>query len=412
MKLIRRALAPLLSAALLCASTFTPLYAPARAQSGRTQATQSEPHQRPRRAQSDATPPAQAPPPVPAGAASPQDEEVERVETNLVNLLFNAVDKERRFVTTITRADVRVFEDDVEQTPVVFQRETDLPLSLAILIDVSYSQKNTLPDEKAAAHIFVDSVIRPGRDAAAVVSFTGGATVEQDLTDERASLHRAIDRVSVAIPRMLEEEVLIAAGGSNGPVVQQPAPAPATDPDDYEPGSTALWDAVWATSADLLAQTPPRTRRAIILLSDGKEDSRSPLKRQDAVEAAIKANTTVYAIGIGDYELDEGALKKLCTGTGGRAFFPEDEQQLNAAFKQIEQELRTQYLVAYSPTNRARDGSYRRIRIELVNPELKKQKIKLTYREGYYANPPAAPAPPAPRRDRRLARPPRPPRKR
>jgi len=313
------------------------------------------------------------------------DTEVERVETNLVNVLFNAVDRNRRFVTTLRQEDVRIFENNEAQNISLFQRETDLPLSLAILVDVSGSQENTLPDEKAAAHIFIDSVIRPGKDTAAVISFTGFATIEQDLTGDRESLHRAIERLSVAPepPRRVAAtgEVSIITPPANGDEVLDPRYA----------RSTAIWDAIWATSREILAQTPPRTRRAVILLSDGKEDSDSPLRKQDAIDAALGADAVIYSIGIGDYEFDEGALKKISERTGGRAFFPANEAELNAAFAQIEQELRTQYLIAYSPLNRARDNSFRQLRIDLVNPELRRQKLKLTYRSGYFARP-ASPA--------------------
>jgi VWFA-related protein len=268
--------------------------------------------------------PAPMPQATPLPPAPPQnteeitpDTEVERVETNLVNVLFNAVDKNRRFVTTLRQEDVRIFENNEAQNISLFQRETDLPLSLAILVDVSGSQENTLPDEKAAAHIFIDSVIRPGKDTAAVISFTGFATIEQDLTGDRESLHRAIERLSVAPepPRRVAAtgEVSIITPPVNGDEVLDPRYA----------RSTAIWDAIWATSREILAQTPPRTRRAVILLSDGKEDSDSPLKKQDAIDAALGADAVIYSIGIGDYEFDEGALRKSPSARAGAPSFPQ-----------------------------------------------------------------------------------------
>jgi Ca-activated chloride channel family protein len=332
------------------------------------------------------------------------DDAVELVETNLVNVLFNATDKNRRFVTTLRQEDVRIFEDDVPQTISVFQRETDLPLSLAILIDVSGSQEATLPDEKEAAHTFIDSVLRPNKDKAAIISFTGDATVEQDMTGDRASLNRAIERVEIA-HEATKDEVFI--------YEQEEKVSAQTGADNAGlRGSTAIWDAVWATATDLLTQTPELTRRAIILLSDGA-DSTSRLKKEQAIEAVVAANAVVYSIGIGNADFDEGALKKVSERTGGKAFFPENEAQLNAAFAQIQQELRTQYLISYSPINKARDSTFRRLRIDLLNPQLRQEKLKLTYRNGYFARPPAA----APvKRERppkaRLARPRRPPKKR
>jgi VWFA-related protein len=107
-----------------------------------------------------------------------------------------------------------------------------------------------------------------------------------------------------------------------------------------------------------------------------------------AIERAVKTDAVIYAIGIGDeyYEgVDEGSLRKISERTGGRAFFPKDESDLRAAFEQIQVELRSQYLVAYSPTNKSKDGTFRRVQIEIVNPELRKQSFRLTYRQGYFA---------------------------
>ncbi len=360
----------------------------------------------PARAQGVAPSPPGRPTPTPVPA---QDDDMERVETDLVNVLFNAVDKRRSFVTTLKRDDLRVFEDDAPQQFANFERETDLPLSLALLIDVSSSQDETLPAEQAAAHTFVQSIIRPGKDTAAIVSFTGAATVEQDLTSDRALLDQAIDRVKIEPPSNKDERFEFDEA-EKAEVVPPLIEAVGLS------GSTALWDAVWATSTELLAQTSPQARRAIILLTDG-DDTSSRMHREDAATAAVKANTIVYAIGIeptcDNCPFDKKALRKISEQTGGRAFFPKDQQELNAAFAQIQQELRTQYLVAYAPTNKAHDGSYRRIRLELVSHELKQQGVRLTYREGYFAKRPGAQA--AVRRangaSKRLARPPRRPRK-
>jgi VWFA-related protein len=109
---------------------------------------------------------------------------------------------------------------------------------------------------------------------------------------------------------------------------------------------------------------------------------------QDAIERAQKADALIYTIGIGDsynFGVNEGALRKIAEQTGGRAYFPHSERELREAFAQIQRDLREQYLIAYSPSNKAQDGTYRRIQIELINPELRKQNLKLTYRAGYFA---------------------------
>jgi Ca-activated chloride channel homolog len=152
-------------------------------------------------------------------------------------------------------------------------------------------------------------------------------------------------------------------------------------------GSTAIWDSVAVTSRYVLARNVGQKRRAIILLTDG-QDTSSRLLRTNAVDQAIASETVIYAIGIGDkrYDgVDRNALKNVAERTGGRAFFPKKQEELAAAFVEIEQELRSQYLVAYSSTNKARDGGFRQMSIEIANPELRKEQLKLRYRPGYFA---------------------------
>lgn len=306
------------------------------------------------------------------------DDDVVRVATDLTNILFTAVDKQKRFITTLRREDIRVLEDGQPQEVFTFQRQTDLPLSLAIVIDTSISEERTLPIEKSAASAFVDSVIRPEKDEVAIISFTGDSTLEQGLTGNVSRVRRAISRVEFVPPSGY-------IGGG------QVAGTPPISGDQSTAGSTAIWDALWVTSDEVLSQTSDKTRRAIILLTDGADTS-SRKKMQEAIDRAVKADAVIYSIGIGDEYyggVNEGVLKKVSERTGGRAFFPRDEEDLRAAFGQIQEELRSQYLVAYSPTNKNRDGSFRRVLVEVVTPELRKN-LRLTYRQGYFAKSPGS----------------------
>lgn len=306
-------------------------------------------------------------------------DDVVRVETNLTNIFFTAADKQKRFVSTLKREDVRLFEDGVPQEIFTFQPNSDLPLSLAVLIDCSGSEERTLPEEKAAARSFLETVLRPEKDEAAIVSFTGEVTLEQGLTGNIGRLRRAIDDVRFVPP----------SGYIGGNVVLGGTP-PISGTQQTLAGSTAIWDAIWATSNELLSGAAEHTRRAIILLTDG-QDTISQVRMQEAINRALKADALIYAIGIGDryqFGIDEGALKKLTENTGGRAFFPRNERELNDAFAQIDRDLRERYLIAYSSTNKARDGSYRRITVELINPEVRRENLKLNYRPGYFAKAP------------------------
>src|SRR3981081_3897557 len=162
-----------------------------------------------------------------------QDIDVIRTETDLTNLLFTATDKNNRYLTTLQQGDIRVIEDGVAQTLFTFQRETDRPLSIAFLIDVSGSEERTLPDEKAAARIFIDSVIRSSKDQAAIVPFEGYAHLEQPMTRNVIAIYRALEGVEVAFPSYL----------GSAPPIGGIASGPGTIAPPRE-GSTAIWDSV------------------------------------------------------------------------------------------------------------------------------------------------------------------------
>jgi len=342
--------------------------------SGTFAQSDGQPNNRPRLAEGSAQP--SPTPPKKDDEITLSSDDIVRVETNLTNIFFTAADKQKRFISTLKREDVRVLEDGVPQEIFTFQPNSDLPLSMAVLIDCSGSEERTLPEEKAAARAFLESVLRADKDEAAIVSFTGEVTLEQGLTGNVGRLRRAIDQVAFVPP----------SGYIGGGVVVGGTP-PISGTQQTLAGSTAIWDAIWATSNELLTDAAEHTRRAIILLTDG-EDTISQVRMQEAINRALKADALIYAIGIGDryqFGINEGALKKLTEGTGGRAYFPRNERELNDAFGQIQRDLRERYLIAYSSSNKTRDGSYRRVTIELANPELRRQDLKLNYRPGYFA---------------------------
>lgn len=307
-------------------------------------------------------------------------EEIERIDAELTNVLLTATDEKRRFVKTLRAEDLRLLEDGVPQALLAFERETNAPLSLALLIDVSASQAGVLADEQRAARRFVESVLRAGTDSASVVSFTGIARIEQPATGDLSRLREAIDRTRV----------------------EHRIDSPECDDEKASEElklrcRTGVWDGIVFAIRESLARTPERVRRAIILLSDG-DDTSSRARIYHAAEDALKNNVAVYSIGIRDRDFKHGKmrydhLRRISEETAGRAFFPKDADDLAAAFRQIEEELRSQYLISYRPANRARDGAFRRVEIEVVNTKLRKRKLRLLYRRGYLAKS-GAPAPP------------------
>jgi VWFA-related protein len=287
-----------------------------------------------------------------------------RLGTQLVNVLFSVTDKQNRYVNDLTASDVKVLEDGRPQEIFTFKRESDLPLTMAILVDVSNSVAPVLPELTDAGARFVNSIMRPNKDKAAVIEFDGEATLVGDLTTSAALLRRRLAEIARNAP----------------PPWARHMPPPIIS--GSRKGGTSIFDSVIAASADLLAREAGR--KTIILFTDGY-DTTSLTDRSEAIEESLRAEVVVYAIGIGDPNVggvDRKALEKLCEPTGGRAFIPKDVEDLDQAFGQLERELRQQYLVAYEPANIAADGKFRKIEVRIAN----RKDMRVRHRRGYYAS--------------------------
>ena len=250
-----------------------------------------------------------------------------------------------------------MLEDGTAQQVFTFQRDADRPLALALLIDVSGSEERTLPQEKAAARLFIERVLKSDRDRAAIIPFADMPFLEQPLTRDVLGIYRALQRVEVALPAYL---------GSGRPL--RGFPTGPGMPAAPEPGSTAIWESLHLISQQILDPIRDQRRRAIILLTDGWDTAVEGRVTRPRRSSVLSAEAVIYAIGIGDSKqdgVDKGTLRDIAERTGGRAFFPKKEEDLNKAFAEIEQELRTQYLLAYASTNKNRDGSYRQVTIKI-----------------------------------------------
>jgi VWFA-related protein len=314
-----------------------------------------------------------------AGAQQPP-----RSDKSEVNLSFTLLDKNNRAVQSLRKEDIRVLEDGRPQEIVGLAAQTGKPLSLAILLDMSISQERVIPVAKGVSLEFVDSIIHPGKDSVGVITFTGEAKIEQELTTDLDQVRRAIGRVKFEPPPDYVSGRIVVGTVRGGPIFGAPLPKP--DPAAVIAGSTAIWDAVGFASGKISLQPTDDTRRVIILLTDGNDTS-SKRKLGEAVKDAIKSGAAVYSIGIGDEYYggtEKKGLREISERTGGRAFFPKTVKDLRGVFAEIEQELRSQYLVKYSPAVMKADGRMRKIKIELVNPELRKQGLQLSYQQGYF----------------------------
>lgn len=298
-----------------------------------------------------------------------------------VSVLLTAVDKQNNFVTTLGHTDVRIVEDGVARDVLELRRQDDLPLFLAVVVDTSFSQEGVLGGSKLAADVFVKGMMRPGVDRAAVVTFAHEATLEQSMTGDVGRVRGAIMLIKPTAPP-----------GMLGGIIVAGSPPPRGS---NLPGATALWDAVWTVASDVLPRSLGNGRRALILITDGV-DTGSRLKMEDAVRSALGSEAVIYVIGVGskNYDVDKDALRKLAERTGGRAFFPKKVHDLPPIFTRIQQELLSQYVLTFAPARPAGDGSFHKLAVEIVNPELRKRDLKLSFPHGYFAgNAPTAVSP-------------------
>src|ERR1051326_3505880 len=291
-----------------------------------------------------------------------------KVNVDVVNVFCNVKDKHGALIPDLKKDDFEIAEDGKLQTLKYFASEANQPLTLGLLVDTSGSQQRVLPIEKEAASQFLDEVIRPN-DVAFVINFDVDVNLDQDFTNTKHQLRRAI------------EATQINTGGGNGPL---PGLGQGPFPSQGAPRGTLLYDAVYLASNDKLAREVGR--KAMILLTDG-QDQGSKLRIQDAIEAAQKADAICYVILIADRGFyggmgysGESEMHKLTEETGGRVIDAGNRpDKLRQAFDQIAAELRTQYLLGYTPTNQKRDGTFRKISIKA------KGDVKVQARKGYYA---------------------------
>lgn len=288
-----------------------------------------------------------------------------KVSTDVVNVLAIVKDKKGHLIPDVNKEDFQVLEDNNPQEIRYFSKQTDTPLTLGILVDTSPSQERVLSIEQEEAKSFIGQVIKP-KDLAFVLHFDVEVELLQDFTSDKKMLSKAID------------ETVINGGG--GGVL------PGTFPTSAGQGATHLYDAVFLAATDLLKNEVGR--KVIILLTDG-EDQGSKEKLQTALEAAQRSDLIVYSIEVSDrmyypargmFYSGDSVLKKLSDDTGGRVIEVKANRDVSRAFQEIADELRTQYLLGYTPTNTRHNGAFRKLQVKV-----RSQDYKIQARRGYYA---------------------------
>jgi VWFA-related protein len=271
-----------------------------------------------------------------------------QVDVTRVNMLFTVTDKKGRFVTDLTKDDFEVIEGKKPQAIQEFAAESDLPLRLGILIDTSNSIRTRFKFEQEAAVEFINNVVRTTQDRAMIVSFDTKAELVADLMTDT-------ERLSTAIRNL------------------RPG------------GGTAFYDAIYFSCRDKLSQDQPKHkfRRAIIMVTDG-DDNQSTYTRDQALEAAQKADVVLYTISTNDSKIEsdgDKVLRYFAAETGGRAFFPFRVEDLEQSFENIANELRHQYDLSYRPEPLKTDGLFHTVEVRVKG----RKDLVVHVRKGYYA---------------------------
>lgn len=322
----------------------------------------------------DASPVSNAPAPKPEAEDEPRT--TIKVDVDLVSLYFTVKGKDGTLIPHLGADNCAVQEDKQAQKLKNFQAENNQPLTLGILLDTSGSQQRVLPLEQQFGSDFLSSVLK-SKDQAFLVSFDVDVDLLQDYTNSARLLSKAMNKA----------EINTAGGNGAGGI---PGIGQGPVPTQGQPKGTLFYDAVYLAANEKLGRETGR--KAILVLTDG-EDQGSKVKLAGAIEAAQKANVIVYGILLADRMQYGGltfgyegnfALKKMAEETGGRMIdVGNNGKKLEAAFHQIEDELRTQYVASYTPTNAKADGTYRKIAVECKAD--KGDELKVQVRKGYYA---------------------------
>ncbi|MGA8144595.1 MAG: VWA domain-containing protein [Candidatus Acidiferrales bacterium] len=288
-----------------------------------------------------------------------------RVQVNLVNVFATVRDKHKGIVSNLKQEDFKILEDGQEQKVAYFSKDVDLPITLGLLIDTSGSMDRVLPAEQDAATRFLREVMRP-KDLTMVINFDLDANLIADFTQDVSVLERAIRGTQMNSP----------PAGIGG--------TPGTIPNSG--GGTVLYDAIYLACHDELATEAGR--KAAIVLTDAVDEG-SRLRVQDAIEAAQRADAVIHVLLISDPGVygfggfgnpGPSVARKMAEETGGRVIDVHNQKSIEKAFDEISEELRSQYVLGYYPTNSKRDGSFRKIQVEVNQPD-----TKVLARKGYYA---------------------------
>jgi VWFA-related protein len=302
-----------------------------------------------------------------ASQQSGQDEEfIIRTETNVVNVLATVRDKKGVLINSLTKDDFEIYEDGVLQPIGYFARQSDLPLTIGLLVDTSVSQQRLLYEERSAGFEFFDAVIRQQQDLAFLISFDVNIELLQDLTASRPLLRTGLEQLQIE-------------GGAGG---LTPGPVPQSG----KPVGTAMYDAVFLASEEVLK--PQVGRKAVVIIGDGN-DYGSSYSEDEAIAAAHRSDVAIYAVRYFDRDFyfqagglgtgGSGALKRLTRETGGSVHEVSRKKTLSQVLEEINEEIRSQYSIGFTPTKDLSEPGFRKLEVRV-----KPKGYQVQARQGYY----------------------------
>ncbi len=304
--------------------------------------------------------------PLPAQAPEPEEDFVIRTDTNVVNVLATVRDKKGVLINSLTQDDFEIYEDGVLQPIGYFARQSDLPLTIGLLVDTSVSQQRLLHEERSAGYQFFDAIIRQEKDLAFLISFDVNIELLQDLTASRPLLRSGLEQLQIE-------------GGGRGIT---PGPVPQSG----KPVGTAMYDSIFLAAEEVLK--PQVGRKAVVIIGDGN-DYGSRYSEDEAIAASHRSDVAIYAVRYFDRDFyfqaggigtgGSGALKRLTRDTGGSVHEVSRKKTLAQVLDEINEEIRSQYSIGFTPTKDLSEPGFRKLEVRV-----KPKGYDVRARQGYY----------------------------
>ncbi len=291
-----------------------------------------------------------------------------------VTISFSILDETKTFFADLKKEDIRISQNGKPAEIQTLEKSIDQPIEIMVMIDASASQERTLPNEKKIAEMLIDSILKKDRDKVGVVKFAGEVSLVADLTNDFPNAKDNINKIKIKLP----------SGSIGGGVVVGLPPNSGSK--QKNAGATSMWNSVKQVLEAFGVVKSKTSRQPILLISDGV-NTLGDTTIDEAIQSAIKNRIPIFSFGIGDFSyegVDHASLSKLSEPTCGKAYFSLKEKDIGAAFKEIDQILRSSYQINFVTDTVKQKEKLQNAKIEIVNPELRKRKLQIIQPQGFF----------------------------